>query len=209
MNELTLPETNNRGLDAIATANATAIITSADYSRADAFCVSLRELEKEVDLAYDEHIAQAFQAHRSLVAKKKKYAEPIGEARTIIKTKMDAWRKEQERLRQELEAKAIALAKYQAESEVLMAAQEAEKAGDNAAAQAIIEAPVMIPAIEVQSNIPKSKTVIRQAWSAVITNAALIPDAYWIVDEAKLNALARATKGPSTIPGVEFVSRSV
>ena len=46
----------------------------------------------------------------------------------------------------------------------------------------------------------------RITWSARVTDVAQIPREYLVPDMQALNALARATKGKSTIPGVEFVA---
>jgi hypothetical protein len=47
---------------------------------------------------------------------------------------------------------------------------------------------------------------VRAIWHARVVNAALVPREYLIPDEKSLEALAKARKALSTIPGVEFYS---
>lgn len=48
----------------------------------------------------------------------------------------------------------------------------------------------------------------REVWRARVTDAALVPREHMIPDEAKLDRLAKAIKGPSHIPGVEFYAET-
>lgn len=209
MNEITLPEENKKGMTALEQAQALVIVTATDYTAADNFCVGLKGLEKEVDEAYDENISAAFKAHRGLVAKKNKYAEPIIEARKVIKSKMGAWQTEQESKRKAEEARLQAEAQKRAEDEALAAAAEAQKNGDKAEAEAIIAAPIVAPIVVLPSFAPKSKTTIQTRWDFRIVNAALIPREYLSPDTVKIGGVIRATKGSISIPGVEAFEKKV
>ena len=44
-------------------------------------------------------------------------------------------------------------------------------------------------------------TSIRKVWYAEVTDVALLPDDYWIVDEARLQREASALKEPFSVPG--------
>lgn len=174
---LAVPEMNEKGLAAIERAKAFFIASDDDYRAVDQFCVALKGLEKEVDAAYDEHISTAFQAHRSLVAKKKKFAEPIAEARTIAKRKLDEW---DEKKRAEAEAEAARLraeALKRAEDEALAKAQRAAEFGDDKAADAIISAPVVVEPVKAVVETPKRQSAPTQTrWGATITAPTFVRD---------------------------------
>lgn len=202
-----VPETNAKGLAAIEQARAFTITNQEEAAVVDAFCVNLKALEKEVGLAYDEHIEAAFKAHKALVAKKKVYAEPIEEARRIAKGKLIAW-SEAERVRLEREAEiARAEALKKAEDEALARAERAAEF-DEKAADAIISAPVVVEPIKAAAP-AKTATVFQTRWKFRINNPALIPREYLIPDETKIGGVIRATKGSISIPGVEAFSERV
>lgn len=172
---IAIPETNEEGLTAVDRARAIAIVTVADYSSADLFCVGLKALEKKVDEAYDEHISAAFSAHRSLVAKKKKYAEPIEEARRIVKGKMLVFQQEAERLRKIEEDRINAEAKKKAEDAALADASAAEKSGDHEAAAAIISQPIVVAHRTSESFLPKAQTRVSSGrWGATVIDPLFV-----------------------------------
>lgn len=204
-----LPEKNEHAITALDQANALEIVTVADYTAADQLCARLKLLDKEVDEAYDEHISAAFKAHRALVAKKNKYAEPIDQARRIIKGKMVVWSDAEEEKRRAEERRLQEIAQKKAEDEAIQAAQDAQKAGNAAEAEAIMSAPIEAAPVVLPKAAPKIMTSIRTVWKARIVNSNLIPREYLTPDEMKINGVARATKGTVKIPGVEFYQQKV
>jgi len=200
-----VPEQNTKGLAAIEQARSFDITTAEQAAFVDSFCVNLKALEKEVDAAYDEHIAAAFQLHRSLTAKKKVYAEPIAEARRIAKDKLGAWNDEQRVIAEQNAAIARAEALKKAEDEALARAERAAEFGDAKTAEAIISAPVVVEPVKVAAPV-KTATVFQTRWKFRIVNAALIPREYLMADESKIGGVVRATKGSIAIPGVEAYS---
>ncbi len=203
-----VPEQNAKGLAAIEQAKAFTITTQDEAAFVDNFCVNLKALEKEVDIAYDEHIDAAHKAHKSLVAKKKVYAEPITEARRIAKGKLIAWDDQQKAIAVIEDARLRAEAKSRAEDEALARAARAAEFGDDKTADAIISAPVVVAPVAAYVA-PKTATVLQTRWKARVVNPAMVPDEYWVIDEQKIGAVARATKGALTIPGVEIFSERV
>lgn len=197
-----VPEQNTKALAAIEQAQAFNITTQEQAAFVDSFCVNLKALEKEVDLAYDEHIEAAFKAHRSLTAKKKLYAEPITQARAIAKGKLIAWSDAQRAIAEQEAAIARAKAKQQAEDEALARAARAAEFGDDKTADAIMSAPVVMEPVKVAAP-AKMATVMQTRWKYRIVSAALIPREYLVPDETKIGGVIRATKGAVTIPGVE------
>lgn len=187
MNELVVPETNQDGVTALEQARALQVVDNDSYRVADEMAVALKGLEKQVDSLFDEHIKRANEAHKALTSKKKLFATPIIEARGLVKNKMDQFRDEQERLRLAEERRLQAIADKLAEEQQLADALSAEKAGDSAAATAIVAEPVQSPVIIVPKALPKTATVIRK-----------------VVDKDKITAAIGRTNGKIAIPGVHI-----
>ena len=194
MNEIALPDTNTKGLAAVEKAKAIIIASNDDFQEADAFCASLKALEKEVDEGYDDHIKAAHKAHNDLVAKKAQYAAPIQEARKIIKDKLYSWERAQEEIRVREEERQRIEAKKKADDEALKLAQEAEAKGETGIAEAILDehnsspAPVVI----VPKSVPKRATTIRMIKKFRITNPALIKREFLCADEVKIGGIVRS-----------------
>lgn len=198
-----LPERNEKGLTALEKAKALIIRTVEDFTAADHMCVALKDMEKEVDKAYDEHIKSAHEAHKSLVAKKKSYAEPLIEARRVLKISMDAFREAQEAKRREDERKLQEQARKLAEDQALADAAAAEGEGDHEGAKAILEAPIQPALIVLPKSTPKTSTSIRKVWDWRVKDPVKVPDEYWVLDTVKIGAVVRAKKSKDCIPGIE------
>lgn len=204
--EIALPETNVDGLSAVERAGQIVINTNNDYLAADSFCAGLKDLEKQVDAMFDEHIDAAFKAHRALTAKKKKFSEPIQDARKIIKGKLDVYERAQEAIREEQERKLQSEAKKQAEERALAAALAAEKDGDKQTSDAIMQEPVTVPVVAVAKFTPKTQTVLTTWWKFRVTDLMAVPREYLMLDEVKTGQVVRALKAQTKIAGIEAYS---
>ena len=206
--EIMKRETLEKEADALAQAQALVISSNEDYQAADAFSVGLLALEQAIKNDFAESKKAAKAAHQKVCDQEAGHLGKIAEARAIIRPKLVAWeskvRDENARRQAELEAKA----KKEAEDRAIADAEEAEKAGDKATAEAILAAPVVAAPVVLAPTMPKRKTLIPEAWAARVTNPAIVPDDFWIIDEQKLNALARATKGSIKVAGVEFYDKN-
>lgn len=203
MNELQLPEQNQDGVTALEQARAFQVFDAVSFKSADEMAVALKQLEKQVDELFDEHIDRAYQAHKALTTKKKGFAAPIIEARGLLKNKMFFWQQEQERERRAKELELQAQANRLAEEQQLAEAELAEKSGDKEAAQEIINRPVEAAVVVLSKAAPKAKTVLRtvpdqakieaaivagvrdipgvhvwQAWQFKVLEAAKVPEKY-------------------------------
>ena len=89
--------------------------------------LGLSALEKEINSVHDPAISAAHAAHKAALAAKAKSADPVAEAKKIIKPKIMAWEQEQERIRQEAERKAREEAERQ-QRELERIAREAAEA---------------------------------------------------------------------------------
>lgn len=83
-------------------------------------------------------------------------------------------------------------------------AEELANSGDNATAEAVLDAPVEVtlpPAPKVDR--PSEEVSFREIWRYTVTDPASIPRDYMIPDDKKIGAIVRAMKGATKIPGVK------
>lgn len=198
---------NKKALTTLGEAQNIQVVNDIAYIRADMLRAGLKEIEDQINQTFDSLINTAFHHHRSLVTEKKRHSEPVEQARKILKDKMLAYHEKQEELRRAKERELQEEARKRAESEVLAEATQLESNGQRTDAEAILNTPVQVPTIIIPKQLPKTSTVFQTRWDYRITDATLIPRSYLRVDEVKLGAFARATKGSVTVPGVEFFSK--
>ncbi|MGD9885813.1 MAG: hypothetical protein AB7U95_37520 [Reyranella sp.] len=135
---------------------------------------------------------EAARREREALAEKQRQAEEKAKA-------------EQERLRREAaEAEAAGRA-----AEAAKLAAKAEKVEERTAAKVealqIQEAAVVAPVISREP--PKvAGLATREVWKFRVVNAALVPDQYKAIDEARIRKVVAALKGDANIPGVEVYS---
>lgn len=132
------------------------------------------------------------------------------DAERVIKQAMLKFSQEQARI-QELERKRLqdeANERARVERERLEAEAMAALATGNAAKseERLTEAEtVTAPIMKAPDRKPTASGVaIRKIRKARVLDVKLVPREFMIVNEPALNALAKTTEGPSTIPGVEF-----
>lgn len=130
----------------------------------------------------------------------------LDDAEGSLKHKRGVWTREQERIRADQQAKLDAQAR-KARERKLEQARKAEEAGRAERAAALIQQAQVVVAPVIQSAAPKQAgTYMLEVWHARVVDADLIPNDYKIIDDPKIQKVAKATKGSITIPGVEFYS---
>src|SRR3989304_4324577 len=178
----------------------------------------LSALIKEIDATFDPHIKKAFEAHRGLVAEKKKHVEPVEEAKRLIKGKRIIYVDEQDRIRKAEEARLQAEARRLAEEQALRDAIAAETEGRPEEAEAILNEPVSVPIVTIAKTTPSAGVggAIREIWSAEVYDLHALVMA---IVEGKasigliepnmvaLNGLARSLKKNMLVPGVRAKSQ--
>lgn len=181
------------------------------YATAGGMLVKVRDGIKQIEEFFNPLIASAHKLHKSLTQAKGQTIGPLEAYRQETGRRMQAWKDTEARRAAELQAKLQAEADEKARKERERLEARAEKAADKGQdekAQALIAqaAAVQAQAIQVQTSVPKVEGIkeARLLYKARIVNPALVPDEYWMIDEAKINAYARATKGTVPLAGVEF-----
>lgn len=211
---------DSKAISSLEYAKSIAITNNTECETAIEYEKGLSALIKEIDATFDPHISAAFNAHRSLVAEKKKHAEPVEEAKRLIKSKRIIYVDEQERIRKELEAKLQAEARKQAEEAQLRDAIIAEAEGRALDAKAILNEATLCPVVSIANSTPKSGVggAIREIWSAEVFN---LHELVMAICEGKasigliepnqtaLNQLARALHKNMNVPGVRANSQKV
>lgn len=206
----TVPETkevDERAREALSIATDLTIRDSRTYETACDFLKSLKTIEKDINATFDEPIRRAFEAHRSIVAAKKKHFEPIERAEQMVKPKIAAYLQEQERIRREEERRLQEEQRKRAEEEALAQAAELEAEGQKEAAEALLSEPLPVAPVVLPKTTPKvSGIAAREVWMFRVIDPTKIPRQYLKVDEQKIGQVVRAMKDTANIPGVQIYS---
>ena len=147
--------------------------------------------------------------------------EPLDEVINIVSNKVDVYEREQWRIAKEKADREAEAERKRQEEQRLAEAEAAEKAGDSALAEEIIDRPIEVvaPAPAQPETIGKvagvSSRVIYKAevtdLAALIKYAANLPISELLLEPnmPKLNELARFHKNNLAIPGVRVVTETV
>ena len=174
------------------------VVDQPSFALANGLISRLQAQKKKVVEFFADPKKKAADAHKAIVNAEKAMLMPVDTRINALKCATTRWyAAEQQRIAAEEEK-----ARKEAEEMAKLAA-EAEESGDSETAQeAIIAATLAQATVTVM---PKSKgTAMRELWSAVVVDPSLVPREYLIINQKALDALARATKGSVTIPGVKF-----
>jgi len=220
-----LAETENfdleiKSLDKTIYAQELIVDNNAKYVEAGEFLKSLKGLEDEISEAYDPSIDLAHKTHKSLLAVKKKYLEPVVTAKSIVTKKCLEYRRIENEKRIEAERQMQEQARLEAariteelkKEERLAAATVTDMAsgvGDQPIEDISVEdkqpervAPIVAPVVRAEP-IPEIQGLsVRRDWDFVIEDPSLVPVEYKIIDEKKIRGVVKALKDQARIPGV-------
>lgn len=199
-------------------AKAITITSGEDFERAGELLKVIKGLRAEIDDTFDSVIQKAHEAHKEAISKKRKVETPLVEAEAILKPRIAAFIREQERIRREEELRLQKLAQEESERLQLEEASILDEMGETDSANALLERkPEPVP-VFVPRTVPKVPGVtLRQTWSAQVVSLQLLVKA---VAEGKvplmaiqanttfLNQQARSMKDQLNYPGVRAVPDS-
>ena len=120
---------------------------------AQTYARQLRDGERRFEAEFAEAKALANKAHKSLCATIARLVAPHAAARGILEGKSRRFHQEQERAAAEERLRLQEIARKEEEERQIAAALEAEAAGDVAQAEAILEEPVSVPAVQVKPEV--------------------------------------------------------
>lgn len=181
------------------------IATAEDYSIGSKYLQAIKAMRDEIATAFDGSIKAAHQAHKTMIAAKRKYDDPLAEEDASLRRRMGSWQTEVERKRREEQERIRQEEQRKAEERRLAEAVKLEEQGRNEEAERLVEAPVQVVTPIVPTTVPKEEGVSsRRIWKFRIVDASLIPREYLMPCESAIRHLARTLKDQARLPGVEF-----
>lgn len=209
-------QTNTAVVEIAAKCAGIQIATQDDLTQANSLLKGIKSLRLEVDKEFDPGIQEAFAHHRTLVAQKRKWTDPLDQAERTLKPRIAGYLMEQDRLAQE--------AARRTEEARLKMLQVADKASDEAydkikagdldeADDVVTEAAGKIEEIKAATPAPVAKAIapgtsLRQIWKWELVDAALVPREYLKIDDKALDAAARIRKDQANVPGIRFYAEA-
>lgn len=210
-------QTTETALTVLDAANSLVIATVDDYRVAQGLMKTVKEKITELTDTRMGQTRPLDEAKKKIMAFFAPPLEKLEKAKSYLNRIMVDFTEGQERKRREEERRLQEEARKRAEEEAIQAALEAEAAGETEEAAKIIEEPVFVPPVKVNSFVPKSKeSHIRETWSAEVVSMeelikaiahGIAPKQAVTADMTFLNGQARSYKGAMNIPGVRAVSK--
>ena len=197
--EATIYEANASSLLATMPQTDIVVCNQQSYERAGAMLQQIAKIKKGIQAEFAEPKKKAHEAHKALTALEKRFLDFASQGEAELRNKIEHyWQAEQARIAAEEERKRI-----ESEKQMQIAAN-AEAAGDTETAEIATALAAMEESTVTAA--PKAAGVsMREVWSAEIEDITKVPREYLIPDMNALNALAKAMKKESPIPGVKFV----
>lgn len=160
----------------------------------------------------------AFAAHKAVTKSEKDMLLPVEDLCRDTSGKMVGYQREQDWIAREEQARLEAIQREREEETRLAEAEAAEQAGDAELAEQIIDEPVELPPVVVQSSTPKIAGIShKKTWKAEVTSkVALIKfvaeNQKWLhlldVNTKEIGRLATAQKSALSIPGIKAVEHT-
>lgn len=210
---IVIPETGEleeRREGLLETVETLSIETAMDYVSAGYLFKNLKALEEAIHAKTDEPVSLAHKTHKAIKSLQNDLLKPVEDARKLVKRKMGDWDLLQERKRREEQERIEAENRRVAEEQRLAAAEEAEKAGDGRAAEAILEAPIVAPPTVLPKTTPKVEGVsFRTNYEVEVIDEAIVPVEYKKTDLGLVKAKVKQMDGNISIPGIKITAGRV
>jgi len=211
-------ESTQEALTLKAQADAVIVSNKEQYDSALEIDGRAREAKKAFHVWFDPIDDASKKQRQATIQQGKKIDEPLNYVIKTVSRKTSAWyAQEQARIREE-QRKAEEIARKAAEEAALKSAEELEKQGMTAAADAVLDTPVAVPKVEIPHFEKTEGVSYRKQYSAEVVSlmdlvkavaSGTVPIAYLSANTTALNAWARSTKGSDTIPGVRVVTGNI
>jgi hypothetical protein len=176
------------------------------------------KLEKEGEEFYEVEVKRLYSAWKDKTTERASITEPAKAIKDRAGQLTAAWQQEQERLRQEEQRRQEEIARKRAEDEALAEAKALQDEGRHEEADALLEAPLEIEPVMVNSYVPTIHGISkpRDNYQAEITNLlelvkavakGKVPLQAIEANMTFLNQMARAQKQTLNYAGVRVVNR--
>lgn len=201
------PELRQETTVVLAEAKALTVTDAHTYGLAAERVKGLKSLTKKVSDWFEPLVTAAHRAHKELTSRRGDTLKPIEAECARLTREMSAWKTKEDRKARE-EAARLAREQQALEQRVqLEVAATLEAQGMAAEAAAVVEQAIAMPApvVPVAPTAPVVEGIsYRTTWKHQVIDPALVPREYLVIDESKIAAVVRATKGTLQIPGVRI-----
>ncbi len=147
---------------------------------------------------------------KELLAREREIDEPMERAEDeILKPAMVRFEYEDARRRKDEEDRQRAEAKRKEEDARLKDAEALKKDGQHELADALLDAPIVIPPVVVPKTETPTGISYRDNWKYRVTDESKVPRQYLVLDDKKIGGVVRAMKGETRIEGIEVYSEKI
>jgi hypothetical protein len=175
-------------------------------------CESLlrnKDMQKKIDEVFDPIIEAANKSHKTALAQKKKFKNPLVELEANQKFQITTFLQAEETKRKAEEDRLRKLAEQAAEEARLAEAIQLEEEGDTEGAQVVLdEVPAYIPPPIVPKLATGQGIAMKTNWKFRVVDPAQIPREYLTPDMVKIGGVVRSMRDSVKIPGVEIYSEN-
>jgi len=191
------------------------VVDQGSYDLANAINKQAYEGRKAFHAWFDPIDEASKKQRQATIAQGKKIDDPFDYVIKVTGSKAAAWMRAEKDKAEESQKIAVEAARREAEEAQIRAAESLQAEGLSAAAEAVLDAPVVIPKIEVAMPVKAEGTTYTDRWSAeVVDLMALVQSiakgetsiAFVQPCESSLGSFARSMKGTVSIPGVRFLN---
>lgn len=184
------------------------INTPETYDRGTVLLKEIKSTQKKLDELRKSWTKPLDESKKGIMNFFRPMMEILSSSESSVKSKILIFRQEQQRIRAEKEARLREQARKEQEKLERAAERKAQRLEENGKLEAAEEIRETVPEVSMpvlENEIPKAKGIsTRDVWKFQIVNSDKVPDEYKMVDEKKVGAVVRATKGAIKIPGVKI-----
>lgn len=205
------PEAINQGYELIAqNLKGFEVVDPITYRYAGQLVAAVKDLKAKIQAYFKPIKEQAYKTWREICDKEKAELSKLEPLEKKLSGQLVAYQMEEERKRREEEERLRAEARKREEELRLQMAMELEKQGRKEEAEQIVSTPVEVPAIKVESSVPKVEGISsREEWTFEIEDPNIIPREFLMPDEKKIRAYVKTMKEKAQIPGVKVYKTAI
>lgn len=194
------------------------VIDQASYDLANAINKQAYEGKKAFHVWFDPIDEASKKQRQATIAQGKKIDDPFDYVIKVTGSKAAAWMRAEKVKAEEIRRKAEEKARKEAEDAQIRAAEALQAEGLSAAAEMVLDAPVVVPKVEVAAPEKAEGVSYRDVWGAEVTCLSELVKAV-AEGRAPLGAIqandtflglwARLTKGTESLPGVKVTNTPI
>jgi len=206
--------------DLVLKAETLVVASQRDYDGCADLLRYIKGVKKEIDGTFDGPIKMAHEAHKAIVAAKKKHYDPLDSAERIIKDKSLVWYREEQRKQQEEQRRLDEIARKAEEKRKAELEAQAKRHEENGNIEKAEERRALAEEVHVPTPIVPNRVEKAEGQAIVTTWRAEVYDLFALCNAIargdlpetvvapvmkELNALARTWKDKKVYDGVRFV----